>query len=70
MSDIQFLFTLGRSSQLADIKVNIIRIIATVGVVFSKQDGLPNADILKASYRCSHTSKIAFVVLREVIFME
>ncbi|XP_078338377.1 HEAT repeat-containing protein 3-like [Crassostrea virginica] len=47
VSDIQFLFTLGRSSQLADIKVNILRIIATVGVVFSKQDGLPNADILK-----------------------
>jgi hypothetical protein len=48
--DLQFLFDLGRSCQLADIKVNIIRIVAGVGVAFSKQKNLPNVDILKVSW--------------------
>ncbi|XP_061196542.1 HEAT repeat-containing protein 3-like [Saccostrea echinata] len=47
VSDLQFLFDLGRSCQSADIKVNIIRVISTVGVVFSKQTGLQNVDIMK-----------------------
>lgn len=47
VSDLQFLFSIGRSCQLADVRVNIVRIIATVGVVFSKQADLPNADTLK-----------------------
>lgn len=47
VSDLQFLFSIGRSCQLADVRVNIVRIVAIVGVVFSKQADLPNVDTLK-----------------------
>lgn len=47
VSDLQFLFGIGRSCQLADVRVNIVRIVAIVGVVFSKQADLPNVDTLK-----------------------